>query len=81
MSNDINYLEYQMKKMQYQIKRTKLAMIMMFIAAICFAICAYGSICVMRKYKSYSEELEQKVSEMQDELNSAKTNETAAQNL
>ena len=77
MSNDINYREYQMKKMQYQIKRTKLALIMMFIAAICFAICAYGSICIMRKYKSYSEELEQKVSEMQDELNSAKTNETA----
>ena len=77
MSNDINYREYQMKKMQYQIKRTKLALIMMFIAAICFAICAYGSICVMRKYKSYSEELEKKVSEMQDELNSAKTNEAA----
>ncbi len=77
MSNDINYREYQMKKMQDQIKRTKLAMLMMFIAAICFAVCAYGSLCIMRKYKTYSEELEQKVSEMQEELDSAKTNESA----
>lgn len=77
MSNDINYREYQMKKMQEQIKRMKAAMIMMLISVMCFAICAYGSMCVMRKYKAYSEELEQKVSTMQEELDSAKTNETA----
>ncbi len=76
---NIKFTEYQMRKLQDQVKSCKIAIAMVLVGAACFALCAFMALMDREKYRLYSEDLEAQVSSLQTQLDEIATKESATE--
>lgn len=73
----MSYRDYQMWKLRDQVKWCKICVMMFFVGALCFALCALMAITDKEKYRLYSKDLEAQVTSLQTQLSEMETSESA----
>lgn len=76
---EMTFRDHQMQSLRDQVKYCKICVVMLFVGAMCFALCTFMALMDKEKYRLYSQDLESQVVSLQTQLDEMETGESAVE--